>query len=192
MAEPGPVVQIIDRANPDFDDVPDTLVGEVLLERPAGPAGGWITCPVEVVHEFKQATAPQRAARGWGQYETGLAAIDTSGATLPPLAEYQNRAVERANLELSAKRGRSLAGLMTMRAQAKGFRGQGNPPILDYPLIEAEADIRGITPAEAAAAIEARADAVKAGIDALRAAPTLEAAIAVNFDLQDAIARVDD
>ena len=58
---------IIDTTQPEFEDIPDTLNNEVLLERP--DAGGFITCSQETAYLFAIATLEQQQHAGHNQYD---------------------------------------------------------------------------------------------------------------------------
>ena len=53
---------IIDNTKQEFNDVPDTLNGEVLLERPS--QGGFITCSQEAAYMYSIATPEQLVYSG--------------------------------------------------------------------------------------------------------------------------------
>ena len=62
---------IIDNTQIEFEDIPETLNNEVLLERP--DAGGFITCPQEIAYLFAVATLEQKVFSGHDLYDyTGL------------------------------------------------------------------------------------------------------------------------
>ena len=58
---------IIDNTKPEFEDMPDTLNGEVFLDRPA--AGGFITIGQEDAYYFSIATPEQAAYFGHDIYD---------------------------------------------------------------------------------------------------------------------------
>ena len=76
---------IIDNTQAEFNDVPDTLNNEVLLERPA--AGGFITCPQEIAYMFAIATLEQQQYAGHDQYDyTGLDLAIVKKPAIPDIA----------------------------------------------------------------------------------------------------------
>jgi hypothetical protein len=76
---------IIDNTKPEFDDVPNTLNDEVLLDRPA--QGGFITCPQETAYMFAIATAEQQQYAGHDKYDyTGLNLAIVNKPNIPDVA----------------------------------------------------------------------------------------------------------
>lgn len=66
---------VIDKEKPEFADIPDTLGGEVLLERTVdnnGNPSGFITATKAVVMSMKGKTIAERQSSGWGKYEAIL------------------------------------------------------------------------------------------------------------------------
>ena len=62
---------LIDRKRPEFSDVPESLEGEVLLERIYGPDGevaGFVTASLEAVRSMKTKSAEELSAEGWARY----------------------------------------------------------------------------------------------------------------------------
>ena len=63
---------VIDKTKKEFDDVPATLEGEVLLERPKdgdGKVTGYMTALVAEVRKHKGKTPAELAATGWDRYK---------------------------------------------------------------------------------------------------------------------------
>ena len=61
-----------------FDDVPDTLEGEVLLERTTDTNGkptGFVTASVAQVTAMKTKTLAELTTIGWGQYKSIVDAL---------------------------------------------------------------------------------------------------------------------
>jgi len=88
---------IIDNTQPEFEDVPNTLNDEVLLERPA--AGGFITCPQEIAYMFAVATAEQKVFVGHDLYDyTGLDLVTCKKPDINIVTEqYKQIAQEKIN-----------------------------------------------------------------------------------------------
>ncbi|MFQ5442699.1 MAG: hypothetical protein ACE5EB_08265 [Thermodesulfobacteriota bacterium] len=66
---------IIDGKKPEFEDLPVSLDGEVLLERVFGEGGslmGFITASPDVVREMKGRTPRELKERGWDKYKVTL------------------------------------------------------------------------------------------------------------------------
>jgi hypothetical protein len=66
---------IIDKSKPEFKDVPDSLEGEVLLERVVDGNGkpvGFITATVETVEKMKAKPNGERKSLGWEKYNSIL------------------------------------------------------------------------------------------------------------------------
>ena len=175
---------IIDNTQTGQEHIPATLNGEVLLEEPAG--GGFLTCPQHVAHELKQGTQAQRAAKGYAPFEAMLLALDTSGATLLPLADYKKEVIRQLNERLANTRFKDLANVLVIFREAKAYQAAGNPANLDdYPFIEAESDVRAASPTQIANAIVNRVTAMRAAVFALRAAATIDACMAARHNLDD-------
>jgi hypothetical protein len=63
---------LIDKTNPEFSDVPESLNGEVLLERTVDAKGrptGFLTASVEAVRALKGKTDAELSAMGWLKYK---------------------------------------------------------------------------------------------------------------------------
>jgi len=70
---------VIDKTIKAYSDVPFTLEGEVLLDRPLNPRGavdGFLTCTVDDFIAMKNADQATRAAKGWDQYNSLLDSAD--------------------------------------------------------------------------------------------------------------------
>ncbi len=66
---------IIDGKKPEFEDLPENLDGEVLLERVFGEGGGlmgFVTASPQVVREMKGKTPRELEESGWDKYKDAL------------------------------------------------------------------------------------------------------------------------
>lgn len=63
---------IIDNKKPAFEDLPDSLNGQVLLER---GKNGFLTATIEAVNAMKGKTDAELSAAGWLKYKDIIANI---------------------------------------------------------------------------------------------------------------------
>ena len=86
---------IIDNTKPEFDDIPDTLNGEVLLDA----SNGFITCSQETAYLFAIATLEQQQHAGHNQYDySGLDLAIVKKPAVPDVAlQYAAYAQEIIN-----------------------------------------------------------------------------------------------
>ena len=116
---------IIDNTKPEFNDVPDTLNNDVLLERPA--AGGFITCAQEDAYIFAVATLEQQQYAGHDQYDySGLDLAAVKKPAIPDVAKqyaaYAQEIIDDSTIPEPAKAGlqNRIDGLL-VAAQALPF-----------------------------------------------------------------------
>jgi len=91
------MIMIIDNTKLEFTDVPSTLNGAVLLDRP--DAGGFITCTQENAYMFAVATLEQQQYAGHDLYDySGLDLAAVNKPTIPDVAtQYATYAQEMIN-----------------------------------------------------------------------------------------------
>ncbi len=75
---------IIDNTKPEFEDVPDTLNGEVLLQS---SSSGFITCPQEVAYLYSIATVEQQIKAGHDVYNYSTLEPTVNKPTLEDVAD---------------------------------------------------------------------------------------------------------
>ncbi|MEK6532112.1 MAG: hypothetical protein AABZ23_06450 [Deltaproteobacteria bacterium] len=66
---------LIDKTNPEFNDVPSHLDGQILLERtvsPDGQATGWLTISSALANELKAKTDAELEATGYLKYKSEM------------------------------------------------------------------------------------------------------------------------
>lgn len=83
---------IIDNTKQEFSDIPNSLNGDVLLDRP--PQGGFITCSQEVAYTYAVATTEQSIEAGHDRYD--YSNLDLNVCTKPNIQNLANRAKEQA------------------------------------------------------------------------------------------------
>jgi hypothetical protein len=70
---------IIDKKEKEFEDVPETLEGEVLLKRDVDKDGnikGYLTAPVGIVKNMQGKSDEQLSETGWLEHKDIIAGID--------------------------------------------------------------------------------------------------------------------
>ena len=89
---------IIDKLQEEFEDIPVTLDGEVLLDRPA--AGGFITCPQEVAYMFSIATPEQAVRAGHNLYD--YTTLDKAACNKPVIENVATQYIEYSQESLNS------------------------------------------------------------------------------------------
>lgn len=82
----------IDKSNPEFNSIPASLEGEILVKQ---DGHGVLTVSEKTVHFIKQATPEQRIRMGWGEFEDDILAFNTDTVVTPSEGVYRT---ELANM----------------------------------------------------------------------------------------------